>query len=103
MYQSADEWIVKMFKLFTSDVSKFEVEVSYASDFFPKTSLTVDELLLVAEYASNKGLEEMNKQIARNLVTLIAQGQSHERKQELMDEVDSTRFLGTSMNDSVVQ
>ncbi len=102
MFRSADEWILEMYKLFTSDISGFECEVSYASDFFPKTALTIDELLLVAEYSASKGLEEMSKQTARNIVTLLANGESYERKQQLMDEVESTNFLSMSDNEDVL-
>jgi hypothetical protein len=102
MFQTADEWIIEMFKLFTSDVTGFDVEVSYPSDFYPTTALTVDELIEAGKFTVQFGLEENTKQVFRNLASLISRGQSYERKKELIEEIDKNTFLQYAEKDSVL-
>ena len=92
MFESLDDWVVEMYKLFTSDTTSFEVEITYANDFYPDSDLTIDELQVMDVMFSLTSAEESRKEIYKKMIIRALKGSPREVLQAKLDEIDAMSF-----------
>ncbi len=92
MFRGLDAWVFEIWqKLDGSNVST-DVEVEYASDFYPDTDLTIDELQIADTMLAQANAIEARKEVHKKLMVKVLKGASHERITEIMDEIDGSKF-----------
>ena len=92
MFERLDEWVVNMYKLLTSDTTDFDVEITYASDFYPDSDVTIDELQVLDTMFAQTDAVDARKEIYKKALIKILKGASHEVLQARLAEVDAMNF-----------
>ena len=89
MFERLDKWVIEIFKAFTFDTSQFDVEITYASDFYPTTAMTMDDIDVAWNILSQTNQTPMKKALLYQLGTIITNKRPQPVVQEVMEEIDN--------------
>ncbi len=89
MFERLDEWVVEVWGKLTSDTTQFTVDITYANDFYPQSSLTIDELDVVWAIVKETNQTLLQQEILRSITTKVMKGRPHDKIQEVVSEHDN--------------
>lgn len=87
--EELDSWLLDTYKLYQLEPNAdYNAYTEYPSDFTPKTSLTPDELIRVAEFMKTENLQENYKDVIGKVVQLLNPNMSKETMEPLQSEIE---------------